>query len=691
MYIQLGHIAFSLPLGNGAYRLGLLSAVAAALALALLFTLCRRRWGAPAGLCAALLLGLNATFWSVAQVQEMYSLWMLGAAGLMGLAWAVGKRYDRRLWLALALAFGLCLTNRLDILLWAPGLLWIALGSDDRGEASLWAGAALVAFPALMVGLGSNFPIAALILGTALWRAPAAEHRWRWAAASLLFAGLGLAVYLFLPVRSACLPFLDWNHPATLANFKESLLRTRYGGTLDLLSKNYAAGELFGANMKLYALHLWDAFSLGGLLAALAGCAACARREPRRWLGMAAAYWWSGPVFLFMANLPPNPHAAAIVEPHRLLSDLVLVFWAAEGVGLLQARSASAAWAAAALAASVPLLSGILPRMDRRAHLFSYDYAKNVLRSAPRGAAVVAKKDVQLYALWHYQTVQGWRPDVRLISQGLAGTPWYQEGLRRAAPGLFIGPLRDEGQWRRLAALDAPAYATPDAELPGSLIKDSAPRGLLNALPGAPRAPAGFLWELMSRRGVYDYDRQPDFFTSDLIEAYAQARFRQAAADFQAGALESARARLLGAWSQHWGFSEPAVFLGYMAYARGDLKTAWKSYGQAVDIGRSLVGLAEEYHSLPEVKSALRGPGRGLEPARGHLRKIGRPAAAEADYRRSLAVSRRPKRITTWRCWLGAGTGRCPIANWRKRSFSSRAMSKPLIPWPSCARGPDSS
>jgi hypothetical protein len=246
LYVQLGHVAQSLPFGNRAFRLGLLSALCGALALSLLFVMCRRRWGSAAGAAAVLLLGLNATFWSVVQVQEMYSLWVLGGVALMGAAWRLGEGYGERRWLSFCLLFGLVLSNRLDLVLWAPGLLWVCLGSPGlSGRASFWAGAAFLVFPAAVVLSGSNLPVALLVAGTALWLAPDAGRRWSWAGRSLVAAGLGLAAYLYLPVRSLSAPYLDWNHPATLGNLMDSILRTRYGGTLDLLSKNYATGELF--------------------------------------------------------------------------------------------------------------------------------------------------------------------------------------------------------------------------------------------------------------------------------------------------------------------------------------------------------------------------------------------------------------------------------------------------------------
>ncbi|MBI5239508.1 MAG: DUF2723 domain-containing protein [Elusimicrobia bacterium] len=640
LYVQLGHVAQSLPLGNRAFRLSLLSALCGALALTLLFVLCRRRWGPAAGVSAVLLLGLNATFWSVVQVQEMYSLWVLCAVALMGEAWSLAEGYGERRWLSFCLLSGVALSNRLDLVLWAPGLLWICLGGPGlSGKASFWAGAAFLLFPAAMVLLGSNLPVALLIAGTALWLAPQPARRWSWAGRSALAAGLGLAVYLYLPVRSLSVPYLDWNHPATLGNLMDSILRTRYGGTLDLLSRNYAKGELFGVNLRFYGLHLWENFSLAGLAAVLAGSWRCLQRDPRRWLGMAAAWWWSGPVFLFLANMPPNPHALAIVDPHYLLSETVLVLWAAEGAGALPRPALS--WAACLLLAAVPLWQGRVSRMDRRGHFFSYDFAKNVLRCVPPGGTVVAKKDVQLYALWHYQVVQGWRPDAHVVAQGLAGTLWYQADQRRRSPGLSLGPLRDAADWRRFISLNGAVAATMDCEVPPEVAAAGRARGLLTAWADGPAAPAGEegLWSLMARRGRYDYDEAPDFFTSDLVGSCSQALYQQGRQLFREGASEAAERAFLQAWAWQWRFPDPPGFLGFIAYGRGDFQRARGFYSLAARINEETLRLTEVYHSLPDLKAGVRRAAAETYTQLGViLERLKDPAAAESSYRRSIAL-----------------------------------------------------
>jgi hypothetical protein len=620
LYVQLGHLFQLIPLGNPAYRLNLLSAVAAAAAAGLAWRVCSRRWGWASGLAAAVLLGLNPTLRSVAQVQEMYALWVLGAVGLMNVAWRVHDLRRHREWLAFCYLFGFLLTNRLDLLLWAPGLLWLALAKPDA-PARKWAGLAVLVFPAVMAATGWNWLIVVLLLGT-FWHLSPGK-----ALGAAAAGAAGLSGYFWLMARSSQGPLMDWNHPAVFANFAESLLRTRYGGTLDLLSKNYAFGELFDENLLLYLKHLWAGFGPLGLMAACAGFILSCRTQPKRWLGMLVCWVWSGPMFLLMANMPPNPHAVAIVEPHYLLSDVVLTLWAAEGFSPLMAFPR-------ALAGLALLTLAVWPKHDvyqKRWHLFSYDYAKNVFRSAPPSAAIISKKDVQLYALWHYQGVQGWRPDLLLVSQGLSGSPWYQNWLRRARPGVTTAALRDAAGWEKFAAGNAPGLSTPDAEPP----RPGVQRGLLSSLSGeAPAVP----WELMTRRGRWDYERAPDFFTADLIDSHAQAAQREGVGE------RALKEPFLRAWSWRWNFPEPAVFLTYQALSSGDFAQARRLGLLAVELYGVMEGLARDYRSLPDVKDGLR---RGRAEALSQLgvahERLKEKDLAEAAYRQSIALQPLPQ------------------------------------------------
>jgi tetratricopeptide (TPR) repeat protein len=585
----------------------------------LLFAALRPRRGLLAAFAAALCLAFNPSFWAVSQVSEMYSLWVLSAVALIALAERLSEDRSERLWPVFCYLCGIFLANRLDLILLAPGLVWLALSwrPAAKGEDNLWLGFSLLVVPALAAISGSNLPAAGLIAGTFLvrTRGDGASRRRAWA----IGAGLaGLSVYLYLPVRSATGPFLDWNHPAAAANFLDSLLRTRYGGTLDLISRNYAIGELFADNLRLWGAHLWDAFGPALAFAAL-GAVVDFREGRGRFYGRFAAWWWAGPVFLFLANMPPNPHAVAILDPHYRLSDAVLLFWLAGGVAALGSNRRALALAAVI---AWPLARGVPARLDRRAHFYALDFAANVFRAAPPGAVVVAKKDVPLYALWHHQAVAGRRPDLRVVAQGLAGASWYQAGWRRRDRSLVVMSLAAPEGWRALGAGGAPVLATQDAEPPVGF--------------GAYATPSR---EFLVRRGTRRSEEAPDFFTRDLIESYAAAAYREALGLEKKKRLDEAEVSLQEAWAASWHFPDIPLFLGYLQASTGRMAAAAASYALADALFTEKLALADRCRALPDVISGIRRQAAENATHSGVAAgKLGDPAGAEAHYRRALAL-----------------------------------------------------
>ena len=599
IYILFGRAIDVVPLGNPAYRLNILSALAAAAAIAIFFSFTFERCGLFAALAASALLGFNATFWSIAVVSEMYSLWVLGALFLLWISWRLSEDYKERLWFFFCYCLGLVLANRLDFVLWSPGLVWLALSKADEKPMPLWAGWTLLIAPGIMFFFGFHWPVVAAAAWTAFLKRKTSTP-WKWAFQSAFFALLGFSIYAYLPIRSTTSPWLDWNHPAILSNFIQSILRTKYGGTLDLISENYAKGSLFLDNMKFYARHLWHNFSLIGILAALWGIKILKDKNPRKSLGVFSLYWWSGPFFLLLANMPPNPHSLAIVDPHYLLSDLIVVFWASVGIADLSQRSKKTGFIALFFIFSMPFLLGRLKEENRRYHFFDYDYARNIFLSAPKGATILAKKDVQIFSLWYYQTVQGLRPDLNVVAQGLIGSPWYESSFQKRAPNLFLSPLTNDESWKRFFKINSPVYATPDAEIPSAISANLTSRGLLLGTPQTTGISNRDIWDFFTLRGNYSYESQPDFFTSDLIDAYSQMRFRQGTEDFKS-APNLAETELQNSWSMHWIFPGPPAYLGYEAYSNKNYPEALNFYTLAATLSEKLVHLAKKYRALSGV------------------------------------------------------------------------------------------
>lgn len=161
-YLLIGHLFALLPFGDVGYRLNLLSACAVALALVFLFHLLRQVTGQRAlALLSTWWLAFTYYVWIAAVAAELYAVQAMFTAVLLWLAWQwrqEGKRWQLVLF---ALCYGLGLGVHLSLVLLLPGFLVL-----------LWAG----------------------------------KRPWQdvgsWGTA-VLAGGLGLLVYLYLPLRYA--------------------------------------------------------------------------------------------------------------------------------------------------------------------------------------------------------------------------------------------------------------------------------------------------------------------------------------------------------------------------------------------------------------------------------------------------------------------------------------------------------
>ena len=305
---------------------------------------------------------------------------------------------------------------------------------------------------------------------------------------ALLFA-LGFSVFLYLPIRSAQEPLLDWNHPAELSRFWGTLTRKTHGGTLDLVSAPYAKGENFTATFAFYLRHLWTGFAFLGIPLGLAGIYSLWKKHKPVALATLASWALCGPVFIYLANIPPNPHALVILEAHFLLPNLIFAFWIAEGFAFLfikqgcgPATPATPSWRlGAGIVCGVILIAvnaaSHLPDLNKRNNFICYDHTKNIFRSLPRHSIVVAKKDVQIFSLWNMQFVEGRRRDVAVVAQGLAGSFWYQKAFNQLHPGFFIGPLNSHRQTKTGSSI---LPATPTFRKCADFVKS-----LTGSLPGS--------------------------------------------------------------------------------------------------------------------------------------------------------------------------------------------------------------
>jgi tetratricopeptide (TPR) repeat protein len=281
--------------------------------------------------------------------------------------------------------------------------------------------------------------------------------------------------------------------------------------------------------------------------------------------------------------------------------------------------------------------------LDKRSNYVAYDYSKNVLRSLPPGSVVVMKKDVQLFSLWNRQIVEGERPDITVISQGLATSAWYRDGMAKRAPGIYIGPLKDAAGWQSLLEFNKgkDVYVSADAEYrqpPG--FRDE-PAGIVSRITAAPGTVRGgmLLDTLYACRGDYRYGAYREFFTPDLIEDYARARMVLGRSLYEKGDQSQARRNFYAALAMQPLFPMAWNYIGFTYFQEGAFGDAEQNYSTAARQYEDYYGLAGKYNARPESLDGIRRDWADVLVSRGVCaEKLGRTDESLAAYQQALAV-----------------------------------------------------
>jgi tetratricopeptide (TPR) repeat protein len=389
---------------------GLLAAAVCALA-----TLLARRAGCSVGaaLGAGWLLGLADAHWAQGVVAEVYGATTLAVvATLFALrAWRVGPT-PRRL-----------------------------------GAAAAVAGLSLGLHP-LARGLLPLFGLFVLAERPRTLREPRALL------AGLLGLALGLLPFLYLPIRSATNPFLDWGDPQTPSRFLDHVLLRQYtdGHEGASLLTWASLGKRFDDFLPILTRQL----PLPVLALAAGGAWVVLRRE--RTFGVllvaTAGTTTLGIVLYTAARDPfffPSDFQNYCAPGFALLG--LLAGFGLDGArsllaraGGLAAKAASPACAVAALALSVWTHAANRPRNDRSADRFFEPWGRALLQTVGRDGALLAYGDHFAFPCLFLQRVLGFRTDVLLPRRGgtLDELPRGASEAERARRAALLGKARLE-------------------------------------------------------------------------------------------------------------------------------------------------------------------------------------------------------------------------------------------------------
>ncbi len=369
LYVLLGKLwTVLVPLGPVAFRMSLFSAAGAAAACGIVFWLCRRLglhgW---ASATAALLLAFSPSFWGEANVQRVYALNALFVALATAVAFAWHRSRESR---ALILAFFLC-----------------GLGSSNHTFMAIFA-LALALF--------------------AIATTPALAKDWRTALSAAIAFALGLLPYAYLPLRSRMDPALDWGNPETLASFIEVVLRRDFWGRAFIRGP----GDLpviVGDYLRGLAVETLGAGALLAVLGAVVGWR-------RRWPVLLPLLVMAGN----LAALTLHGSRTDIFIWHRyyIPSYLMAAVLAGMGAQVLWERLPRRLGPLLLVVPLVLLLTGWRD-FDRSRYRIAEDFSRTLLSTLPPGAHLAASDDNILFVLIYLHVVEGTRPDLDLILQGV--------------------------------------------------------------------------------------------------------------------------------------------------------------------------------------------------------------------------------------------------------------------------------
>ncbi len=256
-----------LPIGNIAWRVGVSSAVAGAVACGLLALVVsrgssmmiqglaeikdlERKWEDAlclvSGFVAGMLMAFNGYFWSQAVIVEVYTISVLSLMIVLVCLLHFAYAPQKRSYLYWAMfAFGICFTNHQTLIVAAVGIEILIAAAHPKmgrdlflGNSVLFVLAILMKINGKLTMMDGNMPLFVIfnvigILSIILcgWLAVQTKGLGTETASVVLMGVcwiLGAAFYFYMPIASMSTPPLNWGYPRTVEGFWHALQRGQY-------------------------------------------------------------------------------------------------------------------------------------------------------------------------------------------------------------------------------------------------------------------------------------------------------------------------------------------------------------------------------------------------------------------------------------------------------------------------------
>jgi hypothetical protein len=352
-----------------------------------------------------LTLGFSETYWSEALSIEVYSLHLLLLSLVLFLFLKslreggfptrpeVESVSSQASWYGFAFVLGLSFANHMTTILLVPGLLYFFF-TTQRFSRQGWRKLLYAALPFL----------------------------------------LGLSVYVYLPIRAAQHPVLNWGDPSSLERFIWHVTGKQY--RVWILSSTETAIKQF----KYFIDTFPSEFAYAPLVLALIGVIQLYRSNRK-------VLYFTSILFLTCLLYSIN-YDIHDIDSYFLLAYIAVVVWVVFGAraflhfGFGPRRLL--------LSSLVCLLIGLTPlslhyeRVDESSDYTVEDYTRNVFDSFEKNALVLSYQwDYFVSSSYYTQLVEGYRSDVTVVDKELLRRSWYLSQLEHQHPQLIEHSRRE--------------------------------------------------------------------------------------------------------------------------------------------------------------------------------------------------------------------------------------------------------
>jgi preprotein translocase subunit SecG len=362
---------------------------------------------------------------------------------------------------ALAFAFGLTLWEHaikftpyvLTAVFTALILLTLVRWWENADLQDSWRWLLLLAFL-----FGLDFSVhrtnALLMPGALAWilvRRPQVMRQWRTWAGGVAGLVAGLSLHLIvMPISDHTTSPLNMFQPDGWKRFWDYVSLAQTGGNFQIavwprksaLWSNQVMDlvRVFSANFA----HRASTVGVAGWLPLVAGAGGIAfmlRRSRRFAVAFVLLWVLQAAATVLYFNIPANYFRSLDRHYLPVLVTFAVAVSLGTGTAMAQLSSFVKRQPVLATAAAVALL--VLPAVQLRGNwaandasrrYFARDYALNSLLALPPNAFYITVGDNDTFPVMYLQTVEGIRPDVRIVNLSLANTDWYVDQMRRRHP-----------------------------------------------------------------------------------------------------------------------------------------------------------------------------------------------------------------------------------------------------------------